>query len=112
DVTLEEAFRGASKQVTIPREELCTDCSGTGARKGTEAAMCRRCNGQGVTAVNQGFFRIQQTCRACGGQGKVITDPCATCHGHGRVEVRRTVDISIPPGSDTGVRLRCTGEGE
>jgi molecular chaperone DnaJ len=112
DITLEEAFKGTSKNINIPREELCTDCSGRGAKKGTEPVPCRRCNGQGVVLVNQGFFRIQQTCRACGGQGAVITDPCATCHGRGRVEIRRSVDISVPPGSDTGTRIRYQGEGE
>jgi molecular chaperone DnaJ len=74
--------------------------------------MCRRCNGTGVTAINQGFFRIQQTCRACGGRGKVITDPCSSCHGHGRIEVRRKVDVAVPPGSDNGTRIRYSGEGE
>jgi molecular chaperone DnaJ len=112
DITLEEAFRGVRKNLTIPREELCGECSGTGARKGTEPAMCRRCNGQGVVAVNQGFFRIQQTCRACGGQGRVITDPCPTCHGGGRVAIKRDIELAVPPGSDNGVRIRCTGEGE
>jgi molecular chaperone DnaJ len=112
EVTLEEAFRGTTKTVTIPREELCSECSGKGARPGTEPVTCRRCNGAGVVAVNQGFFRIQQTCRGCGGQGRVITDPCPNCHGEGRVEVKRTIDVSMPPGVDNGIRIRLGGEGE
>jgi molecular chaperone DnaJ len=112
EITLEEAFKGTTKTITIPREELCNECSGRGARKGTEPAVCRRCNGQGVVAINQGFFRVQQTCRSCGGQGRVITDPCEACHGHGRIEVRRSVEVSVPPGADTGTRIRYQGEGE
>ncbi len=112
DLELTEAYRGVSKSLTIPREELCTNCNGNGCQPGTQPARCRHCNGQGAVLMSQGFFRVQQTCRACGGRGTVITDPCKTCHGHGRVEMRRTLDVSIPPGVDTGTRIRLTGEGE
>ena len=112
ELDLAEAARGTTKSITIPREENCTECSGTGAKRGTRPATCRRCNGHGVVLQNQGFFRMQQTCRACGGRGVVITDPCATCHGNGRVVARRTLEVAIPPGVDTGTRIRHSGEGE
>jgi molecular chaperone DnaJ len=112
EIVLEEAYRGTQKSITIPREELCSECSGAGARRGTQPAVCRRCNGHGVVVANQGFFRVQQACRACGGRGAVITDPCPACHGNGRVVARRAIDVSIPPGVDTGTRIRLSGEGE
>jgi molecular chaperone DnaJ len=112
EVDLLEAYRGVTKTINVPREELCGECSGSGARRGTRPAACRRCNGQGVVIQSQGFFRVQQTCRACGGRGLIVTDPCPACHGHGRVSARRTIPITIPTGVDTGMRLSIRGEGE
>src|SRR5262249_6922006 len=96
----------------IPREENCGDCSGSGSRRGSQPASCRRCNGHGVVVMSQGFFRVQQTCRTCAGRGTVITDPCPKCQGRGREVIKRTLDVSIPPGVDTGNRIRLGGEGE
>ncbi len=112
EVDLIEAYRGVTRTVTIPRHETCPDCTGSGAKRGTRPAVCKNCKGQGVTQVSQGFFRIQQTCRACGGAGAVITDPCGVCRGRGRVQVSRTLEVPIPPGIDTGQRLTLRGEGE
>jgi molecular chaperone DnaJ len=112
ELDLLEAARGAKKTVNVPREENCGECSGSGARRGTQPSVCRRCNGQGVVIQSQGFFRMQQTCRGCGGHGVVITDPCPACHGHGRVNARRTIEVSVPPGVDTGMRIPIRGEGE
>jgi len=112
EIELAEAYRGVTKSVTIPREENCPDCSGSGARRGTQPVTCRRCQGQGAVIVSQGFFRMQQTCSGCGGRGVVITDPCPGCHGHGRISVRRSIEVNIPPGVDTNTRIRLPGEGE
>jgi molecular chaperone DnaJ len=112
EVDLIEAFRGCVKTVTISREELCGECSGSGCRRGSRLSPCRRCNGHGVVIQSQGFFRVQQTCRACGGSGNIITDPCTTCGGAGRVTAKRTLELSIPPGVDTGTAVRLGGEGE
>jgi molecular chaperone DnaJ len=65
-----------------------------------------------VVLTNQGFFRMQQTCRGCGGRGVIITDPCPNCHGQGRVTIKRTLPITVPPGSFTGLQLAVRGEGE
>jgi molecular chaperone DnaJ len=112
DIDLVEAATGVKKTQTVPREEFCKDCSGTGAKPGTKPAVCRRCGGQGAVILNQGFISVQQTCRACDGRGQVITDPCPSCRGNGRVEVKRTIEVEIPPGVDTGNRIRYAGEGD
>src|SRR5262245_47758089 len=112
DIDLAEAYRGTAKTVTFSREELCGECSGARTRRGTRPAVCRRCNGQGVVIQSQGFFRVQQTCRGCGGTGQIITDPCPSCNGMGRVAARRTVEVKVPAGVDTGMGLRVSGEGE
>jgi molecular chaperone DnaJ len=112
DIDLVEAATGVKKTQTVPREEYCKDCNGTGAKPGTKPATCRRCGGQGAVILNQGFISVQQTCRACDGRGQVITDPCPACRGNGRVEARRTIEVEIPPGVDTGNRIRYAGEGD
>jgi molecular chaperone DnaJ len=112
ELELHEAARGVRKTIHVPREEICNECSGGGARKGSKPATCRRCNGQGVVIQSQGFFRMQQTCRGCGGRGLIITDPCPACHGHGRVKATRTIEIQVPRGVDTGMRIPIRGEGE
>ena len=73
--------RRAARSFTIPREELCPECGGSGAKPGTKPAHCRRCDGQGVVVQRQGFFSVQQTCRAAAAAGSVVTDPCGHCHG-------------------------------
>jgi len=112
EIDLREAARGCTRSVTIPRQENCGECDGSGCRRGTNPGTCRHCRGQGVVLTNQGFFRIQQTCRGCGGRGVIITDPCSTCQGRGRVAVRRTLDINIPAGAFDGVQVAARGEGE
>jgi molecular chaperone DnaJ len=112
DIDLVEAAVGAKKTITIPRQESCKECNGSGAKPGTKPSVCRRCGGQGAVILNQGFISVQQTCRACDGRGQVITDPCGACRGHGKVEAKRSVDIEIVPGVDTGNRIRYAGAGD
>lgn len=111
-LSLTEAYRGVRKSVTLPRDEPCRDCGGSGARRGTRPATCQRCNGHGAVIMQQGFFRVQQTCRACGGAGQIVTDPCHSCQGRGAVRTRRAVEVDIPAGVDTGMRIRVPREGE
>ncbi len=108
---LHEAVRSCTKTITFNRLEMCGDCRGSGAKKGSAPATCKQCKGQGVTIANQGFFRVQQTCRGCGGAGRIITDPCPTCRGRCRVEAQRSVDVEIPAGVFTRVGLTKQGEG-
>lgn len=112
ELELIEAAYGCKKSVTIPREENCSECGGNGCRRGTRPAPCRHCKGHGVVLMNQGFFRIQQTCRGCGGSGAIITDPCPNCNGQGRVKVKRTLEIPVPAGAFTGLQFALRGEGE
>jgi len=112
DITLLEAAKGIKRSVAVQREDHCEPCGGTGAKAGTRPANCKRCGGQGVVIQKQGFFQVQTTCRSCSGQGVVITDPCPTCRGNGRVSSKRTIEVEIPPGVDTGDRIRFSGLGD
>ena len=112
EIDLFEAYKGTSRTLKIPRQERCNDCGGSGAKPGSQPAPCRRCNGHGVVVQGQGFFRIQQTCGACRGQGTVISDPCRKCNGHGAVETQRELQVTIPAGIDDGMTIRLQGEGE
>ncbi len=112
ELDLREAYTGCTKTITIPREETCTDCGGSGARKGSSPVKCRQCDGRGAVLRSQGFFRIQQTCPGCGGRGFVIPDLCPKCRGQGRVTVRRTLEVQIPPGVDNGRRQLAPLRGE
>jgi molecular chaperone DnaJ len=112
EVTLKDAVFGTEKEINIPRWENCSTCSGTGSKPGTEPSVCQTCQGTGQTKLQQGFFTIARTCGSCRGEGKIITDPCTECSGQGKTRRERTVSLKIPPGIDTGIRLRVTGEGE
>lgn len=111
-IDLMEAARGVKKNITIPRQENCDSCRGTGAESSSDLVTCRQCNGQGVVVMAQGFFRVQQTCRSCAGRGQTIKNACKDCRGSGRTRVERTLEIAIPPGAATGMRLALRGEGE
>jgi molecular chaperone DnaJ len=112
DLELLEVATGVKKSVTVQRDDLCETCNGTGSKAGSRPTACRRCGGQGVVIQNQGFFRVQQACRACDGTGMVITDPCPTCRGQGKSATRKTFDVDIPAGLDTGDRIRLGGQGD
>lgn len=112
ELSLEEAVRGTEKNLKIPTLVACKTCSGSGAKAGTSPKTCQVCQGTGNVRMQQGFFAVQQTCHACGGQGQVIDDPCNTCRGRGAVEETKTLNVKIPPGVDTGDRIRLSGEGE
>jgi molecular chaperone DnaJ len=115
-ITLETAFRGVSREVEIPREENCPHCDGTGAEPGSNVTTCSACGGRGQVerAANTPFGRMVQVvpCAACGGKGNIIEKPCKDCRGSKRVRRSRKLDVKIPPGVDTGTRLRISGEGE
>ncbi|MFO0852519.1 MAG: molecular chaperone DnaJ [Gemmataceae bacterium] len=112
DLDLVEVATGVKKSLTVQREDHCEPCGGTGAKPGTKAASCKRCGGQGVVIQRQGFFQVQSPCRACGGQGTVIADPCPSCRGAGRVNARKTLEVDVPPGVETGDRIRFQGYGD
>ncbi len=112
NLTFEEAAFGAEKKVKIPRQSLCDTCHGSGSKPGTSPRTCPTCRGKGQVNFQQGFFSISRTCNQCGGQGTIISDPCETCHSAGRVRKFHILSVKIPPGVDTGSRLKLRGEGE
>ena len=115
-ITLETAYKGATRDVEIPREETCTHCSGSGAEPGTKVETCPECHGTGQLerATQTPFGQMVQVvpCVRCGGKGKIVTTPCKECRGQGRVRRTKKLEVKIPPGVDTGTRLRIAGEGE
>jgi molecular chaperone DnaJ len=111
-LTFEEAAAGVTTKVKLPKQELCSACNGTGAKKGTGVTSCQTCGGRGQMAYQQGFFTITRTCPACQGAGQIIRERCLECRGNGRVEREKIIELRIPPGVDSGTRLRVTGEGE
>jgi len=112
EIDLEDAVQGSTVKIRVPTLENCEECNGSGARKGSTPVSCTTCGGAGQIRMQQGFFSVQQTCPNCRGKGKMIKDPCGSCHGRGRVEKQKTLSVKIPPGVDTGDRIRLAGEGE
>ncbi|MDX1654615.1 MAG: molecular chaperone DnaJ [Candidatus Competibacteraceae bacterium] len=112
ELTLEEAVFGTTAKIRVPSLVTCETCDGSGAKPGTKPITCPTCNGIGQVRMQQGFFSIQQTCPRCHGRGTVIPEPCSTCRGSGRVEEQKTLSVKVPPGVDSGDRIRLAGEGE
>ena len=112
DLDLEQAVFGETIKINIPSLIGCDTCAGSGAKKGTQATRCLRCEGRGSVRVQQGFFTLQQTCPECRGVGQTIKDPCIDCSGSGRVQKERAISIKIPPGVDQDDRIRLSSEGE
>jgi molecular chaperone DnaJ len=112
DLSLEEAVRGKDVEIKVPTWVSCKPCDGSGAKAGSKPKTCTTCHGAGQVQMRQGFFAVQQTCPTCQGTGQIISDPCDSCHGQGRVEKTKTLSVKIPAGVDTGDRIRLSGEGE
>jgi molecular chaperone DnaJ len=112
EVSLEDAARGTETRIRIPAMEECATCKGSGAKPGTSPTSCPTCHGHGQVRMQQGFFSIQQTCPRCHGTGKIVSSPCQTCGGAGRVKQHKTLAVKIPAGVDEGDRIRLSGEGE
>jgi molecular chaperone DnaJ len=112
EITLEQAAHGFDTTIRVPSWDKCDTCHGTGAKPGTAPTTCTTCAGHGQVRMQQGFFSIQQTCPKCHGSGKVITDPCAPCGGAGRIKRNKKLEVKIPVGIDSGMRIRSSGNGE
>ena len=116
EITLDEAFAGTTKEIQFSHLAQCDTCKGSGAQPGSLVVPCDRCAGSGtMRTVRQtplGQFVTQTTCTHCNGEGHVIAQPCASCHGRGRREVERKLTVKVPAGVDDGSRIRIGGNGE
>ena len=112
NLTLEQAVAGDTVNINVRTFVTCDVCHGSGAKSGSQPQTCTTCGGRGQVRMQQGFFTVQQTCPRCRGKGTIISDPCNSCQGHGRVEKEKTLSVKIPPGVDSGDRIRLAGEGE
>ncbi len=108
-ISLQEAFTGVKKQIEINTFVPCEKCAGKG---GEDIEKCSSCSGTGRVRRQSGFFMVEAPCPACNGTGHVITKPCAECKGTGRVKQKQVLEVSVPAGVDTGVRMRLAGKGE
>lgn len=111
-ISLEEAIKGCSKEIQFRALSTCQTCDGKGAKNPSDVNDCQQCHGSGQVRLQQGFLSIQQTCPLCQGQGKIVKNPCHTCHGKKRTEKLRKISVNIPAGIDNGNRIRLSGEGE
>jgi len=111
-ISFEEAAFGTSAKIRVPRWERCPECDGSGARSKEGITTCTNCKGTGQIHLQQGFFSLTRSCNRCGGEGKIITDPCKACGGRKRVERERTLSVKIPAGVEHGNTIRLSGEGE
>ena len=112
EISLEDAFHGKQTEIEIEVSRACEPCGGSGAEPGTGTRTCPTCAGHGKVRAQQGFFVVERTCPACGGRGEVIESPCRACRGEGRVDQPETLAVNIPPGVDSGTRIRLGGKGE
>ena len=111
DIPFRTAARGGKVPIELEVTEECGTCNGSGAAPGAQLKVCSECNGRGVVSFGQGGFAVNRPCPVCLGRGQVPTEPCPTCHGTGEVRVRRKVLINVPPGVDTGSKIRLKGQG-
>ena len=111
-ISLEEAYRGKATTITVPSSVKCEQCTGTGGKDGTQPSSCPTCSGLGKVRAQQGFFTVERTCPTCSGRGQVNKNPCRFCSGSGTTQKNKNLSVNIPPGVETGTRIRLTGEGE
>jgi molecular chaperone DnaJ len=111
-ISLEEAYSGLQKAITVPTSVACGECSGSGAEGGAEPQTCPTCSGMGKVRAQQGFFTVERTCPTCSGAGQIVKNPCRVCGGSGRTEKEKALSVNIPAGVETGTRIRLSGEGE
>lgn len=112
EITLEEAAHGVEKEVSFRRLGACSHCHGNGAEPGSKRTTCPTCRGVGQVTTSRGFFHVRQVCPTCHGSGARFERVCAKCEGEGRVNESTKINVRIPPGVDTGSKLRSSGNGE
>jgi molecular chaperone DnaJ len=111
-LSFDQAVNGTQVSVSVPKEETCPTCHGSGAKPGTSPTACPRCQGTGLESEGQGMFSISHPCSLCGGRGVVIEDPCPTCGGAGMTRPVKRYRVKVPAGVKDGSRIRLPGKGE
>ena len=111
-LTLEEVARGLDTSLVVERRVSCPRCQGEGAEPGCPRQTCPSCQGQGQVSQSKGIMKVFNACPDCQGSGSIITSPCSACQGAGVIKEKKQLQVRIPPGVDTGTRLRLRGEGE
>ena len=111
-ISLEDAFAGLQKTINVPSSVACGSCNGTGAAGGSSPTTCPTCSGLGKVRATQGFFTVERGCPTCSGAGQIIKNPCSSCGGQGTQKRDRALSVNVPPGVETGTRIRLAGEGE
>ena len=116
EISFSDAAFGKTIKIVVNRHEECDHCHGTGGEPGSKVETCPRCHGSGQETVVQntpfGQMRSSRTCSICHGTGKKIEKECKKCHGSGQTVVNRQLEVRIPPGVDSGNRVRVANEGE
>ena len=110
-IDFEDAMRGSAIEIQVPRLDACSRCQGKGA-EADGLVTCPTCRGRGEVLFQQAFLQIRRTCAQCGGRGQTIRKPCQSCKGEGYIRSERKLRVNIPPGVDTGTRLRLAEEGQ
>ena len=111
NLSFNDALNGVTTRVSVPVEEACEDCRGTGAAPGTSPRTCPECGGRGVRSRDQGFFALSEPCVKCAGEGTIVEKPCPRCSGSGRLQKARSVTVRIPAGAKDGMKIRVPGRG-
>ncbi len=111
NLSFNDALQGVTTRVSVPVDEACGGCRGTGAAPGTSPRSCPECGGRGVKSRDQGFFAFSEPCARCGGEGTIVEKPCPTCSGSGSVRRARQVTVRIPAGAKDGMKIRVPGRG-
>ncbi len=111
EISFDDAMRGMSADILIPRMEAWSRCQGNGAEPNGGLVTCSVCNGRGEVLYQQSFLSIRKSCPTCGGRGRVIRQACSQCRGEGFSRTEKKLKITIPAGVDNGTRLRLSGEG-
>ena len=112
EISLEEAAKGVTKEISYRRATACNRCKGAGSEPDSRTIRCSTCGGNGQVTSSRGFFSVRQSCPECHGSGVVMENPCKKCQGEGRVMETSKVKLNIPPGVETGSKLRSSGNGE
>ena len=112
EVPFRVAALGGKISVVLPMTETCPACAGSGAAPGAKISTCPECNGRGTVTFGQGGFAVSRPCPKCRGKGKIPSERCPTCQGAGEVRAQRNLTVTVPPGTESGSRVRLKGQGE